>query len=65
MAVAYFLLVRRAARRERASLRPRWSDVGGVAASSWWLFLRTVSLRICVLATVLSLIHISEPTRPY
>lgn len=52
MAVAYILLVQRAARRERASLRPRWSDVGGVAASSWWLFLRTVSLRICVLATV-------------
>lgn len=52
MAVAYLVVIGRHARVVGAHIAPRLRDIGGTARSSWWLFLRTVSLRICVVATV-------------
>ena len=52
MVAAYAVVVGRLARRHEASLRPQREGVRGSARSGGWLFLRTVSLRIALLATV-------------
>lgn len=52
MAIAYCAILLRKAAARGARLHPDIRDIGGAAAASWWLFLRTVSLRVCVVATV-------------
>ncbi|MCR2793364.1 MATE family efflux transporter [Microbacterium sp. zg.Y625] len=52
MVGAYALVVRRLARRHAASVLPQREGVRGSARSGAWLFLRTVSLRAALLATV-------------
>lgn len=52
MVGAYALVVGRLARRHSASVLPQRDGVRGSARSGGWLFLRTVSLRIALLATV-------------
>jgi putative MATE family efflux protein len=52
MVAAYAIVVGRLARRHAASVRPQREGVRGSARSGGWLFLRTVSLRIALLATV-------------
>ncbi|KAF2413198.1 MATE family efflux transporter [Microbacterium sp. B35-04] len=52
MVAAYAFVVGRLARRHEASIRPQREGVRGSARSGGWLFLRTVSLRIALLATV-------------
>jgi putative MATE family efflux protein len=52
MVGAYVLVVGRLARRHEASVRPQRDGVRGSARSGGWLFLRTVSLRVALLATV-------------
>ncbi|GAB2847123.1 MATE family efflux transporter [Microbacterium insulae] len=52
MVAAYVVVVGRLARRHEASLRPQREGVRGSARSGGWLFLRTVSLRVALLATV-------------
>ena len=52
MVGAYALVVRRLARRHAASVLPQRDGVRGSARSGAWLFLRTVSLRAALLATV-------------
>ncbi|MCR2800314.1 MATE family efflux transporter [Microbacterium sp. zg-Y818] len=52
MVGAYALVVRRLARRHAASALPHLEGVRGSARSGGWLFLRTVSLRAALLATV-------------
>ncbi len=52
MAAIFVIGVVREARRSGATLRPGRSGVSVAAASGGWLFLRTVSLRVAMLATV-------------
>jgi len=52
MVAAYVVIVGRLARRHEASIRPQRDGVRGSARSGGWLFLRTVSLRVALLATV-------------
>jgi putative MATE family efflux protein len=52
MVAAFALVVGRLARRHEASVRPHREGVRGSARSGGWLFLRTVSLRVALLATV-------------
>lgn len=52
MVGAYVLVVRRLAARHQASLRVQRDGLGRTARSGGWLFLRTVSLRVALLATV-------------
>lgn len=52
MVGAYALVVGRLARRHSASVLPQRDGVRGSARSGGWLFLRTVSLRVALLATV-------------
>ncbi|KNY05768.1 MATE family efflux transporter [Microbacterium sp. GCS4] len=52
MVGAYVLVVRRLAARHTASLRVHREGLGRTARSGGWLFLRTVSLRVALLATV-------------
>ncbi|SDQ66218.1 MATE family efflux transporter [Microbacterium sp. cf332] len=52
MVGAYVVVVGRLARRHSASLRPRADGMRGSARVGGWLFLRTVSLRAALLATV-------------
>lgn len=52
MVAAYVLVIGRLARRHEASIRPQRDGVSGSARSGGWLFLRTVSLRVALLATV-------------
>lgn len=52
MVAAYAVVVGRLARRHQASVRPQREGVRGSARSGGWLFLRTVSLRAALLATV-------------
>lgn len=52
MVGAYVLVVRRLAARHDASLRAERAGIGRTARSGGWLFLRTVSLRVALLATV-------------
>jgi len=53
MAIVFVTLILRVARREGASLRPDWANIRGASVSGGWLLLRTASLRISLLATVL------------
>lgn len=52
MVAAYVVVIGRLARRHEASVRPQREGVGGSARSGGWMFLRTVSLRAALLATV-------------
>ncbi len=52
MVAAYALVVRRLATRYSASLRAQRDGLRHTATSGGWLFLRTVSLRVALLATV-------------
>ncbi|GLJ80636.1 MATE family efflux transporter [Microbacterium imperiale] len=52
MVGAYAVVVGRLARRHAASLRPSADGMRGSARLGGWLFLRTVSLRVALLATV-------------
>ncbi|GAA1132112.1 MATE family efflux transporter [Microbacterium aurantiacum] len=52
MVGAYVVVIGRLARRHAASVRPRREGVSGSARSGGWLFVRTVSLRVALLATV-------------
>lgn len=52
MVGAYVLVIRRLAATHDASLRARRDGLGSTARSGGWLFLRTVSLRVALLATV-------------
>ncbi|KZE88403.1 MATE family efflux transporter [Microbacterium sp. TNHR37B] len=52
MVGAYALVIGRLARRHSASVLPQRDGVRGSARSGGWLFLRTVSLRVALLATV-------------
>jgi putative MATE family efflux protein len=52
MVAAYVVVVARLARRHEASVRPQREGVRGSARSGGWLFVRTVSLRVALLATV-------------
>ncbi|MBT2483759.1 MULTISPECIES: MATE family efflux transporter [unclassified Microbacterium] len=52
MVAAYALVVRRLATRHSASLRAQRDGIRSTATSGGWLFLRTVSLRVALLATV-------------
>ncbi|GAA1049088.1 MATE family efflux transporter [Arthrobacter russicus] len=53
MAAVYLVIVVRAARREKLSLAPQWKAVLNLTSVGGWLLLRTLSLRIAILATVL------------
>ncbi|MFJ2544727.1 MATE family efflux transporter [Microbacterium sp. NPDC087589] len=52
MVGAYVLVIRRLATTHDASLRAKRDGMGSTARSGGWLFLRTVSLRAALLATV-------------
>lgn len=52
MVAAYAVVIGRLARRHAASVLPQRDGVRGSARSGGWLFLRTVSLRLALLATV-------------
>ncbi|MBP3976601.1 MATE family efflux transporter [Microbacterium sp. BLY] len=52
MVAAYALVVQRLATRHSASLRAQRDGLRHTATSGGWLFLRTVSLRVALLATV-------------
>ncbi|GAA1858544.1 MATE family efflux transporter [Microbacterium koreense] len=52
MVAAFVVIVGRLARRHTASVRPRRAGVGDSARAGGWLFVRTVSLRMALLATV-------------
>ncbi len=52
MVAAYALVIRRLATRHSASLRAQGAGIRSTATSGGWLFLRTVSLRVALLATV-------------
>lgn len=52
MVAAYVFVISRLARLHTASWRPQPSGVRGSARSGGWLFLRTLSLRLALLATV-------------
>ncbi|MGB4779184.1 MATE family efflux transporter [Microbacterium sp.] len=53
MVGAYAVVVGALARRHSASVRPQREGLRGSARAGGWLFLRTVSLRVALLATVL------------
>lgn len=52
MVAAYVVVIGRLARTHSASVLPQRDGVRGSARSGGWLFLRTVSLRVALLATV-------------
>ena len=52
MAAVYVLIVRRNARNHGVSLRPDWRGIRALTRVGSWLMLRTLSLRIAILATV-------------
>ncbi len=53
MAAIYLVIVVRAARAENVGLRPDWAGVRTVSRVGSWLMVRTLSLRVAILATVL------------
>lgn len=53
MAAVYLVIVARAARRHGVGLAPDWAGIRAVSRVGSWLMLRTLSLRIAILATVL------------
>ncbi|WP_309066138.1 MATE family efflux transporter [Microbacterium sp.] len=52
MVAAYVVVIRRLALRHGASMKAQRDGIRGSARSGGWLFLRTVSLRVALLATV-------------
>ncbi|MFF2031601.1 MATE family efflux transporter [Arthrobacter sp. NPDC058192] len=54
MAAVYVLIVRRNARRQGVSLLPDWRGIRALTRVGSWLMLRTLSLRIAILATVVA-----------
>jgi putative MATE family efflux protein len=52
MALVYVAMVHRNARRHGVSLRPDWRGIRAMTKVGSWLMLRTLSLRIAILATV-------------
>ncbi|WP_441409206.1 MATE family efflux transporter [Arthrobacter sp. 2MCAF15] len=52
MAAVYVLIVRRNARHNGVPLRPDWQGIRALTRVGSWLMLRTLSLRIAILATV-------------
>ncbi|UNK71153.1 MATE family efflux transporter [Microbacterium sp. H1-D42] len=52
MVAAYVIVIRRLAVHHGASMKAQRSGIRGTARSGGWLFLRTVSLRVALLATV-------------
>lgn len=52
MVAAYVVVIRRLALRHGASMKAQRGGIRGTARSGGWLFLRTVSLRVALLATV-------------
>ena len=52
MAAVYLLIVRRNARNHGVSLLPDWHGIRAMTRVGSWLMLRTLSLRIAILATV-------------
>ena len=52
MAAVYLVIIVRASRRERVSLAPTLRGIRGTARVGSWLMLRTLSLRVAILATV-------------
>ncbi|WP_457973147.1 MATE family efflux transporter [Arthrobacter sp. D1-17] len=53
MAAVYLAMVQRNARRHGVSLMPDWHGIRAMTKVGSWLMLRTLSLRIAILATVL------------
>lgn len=53
MAAVYLVIVVRAARAEGVGLRPDWAGIRTVSRVGSWLMIRTLSLRVAILATVL------------
>lgn len=53
MAAVYLVIVGRNARRHGVSLRPDWLGIRAMTKVGSWLMLRTLSLRLAILATVL------------
>ena len=53
MAAVYLVMVERNARRHGVSLLPDWRGIRALTKVGSWLMLRTLSLRIAILATVL------------
>ena len=53
MALVYLMIVQRNARNHGVTLRPDWRGVRAMTKVGSWLMLRTLSLRIAILATVL------------
>ncbi|BDZ40220.1 MATE family efflux transporter [Microbacterium suwonense] len=52
MVAAYVVVIRGLARKHGASMKAQGTGIRGTARSGGWLFLRTVSLRVALLATV-------------
>lgn len=52
MAAVYLVFVGRNARRRNVSLRPDWHGIRAMTKVGSWLMLRTLSLRVAILATV-------------
>jgi hypothetical protein len=61
MVAAYVVVIGRLARTHSASVRPHRDGVRGSARSGGWLFLRTLTLRAALLATVLRRDRLSAP----
>ncbi|MFC8304218.1 MATE family efflux transporter [Specibacter sp. NPDC057265] len=53
MAVVYLIIVVKAARHQHVPLRPDWRGIQKVSSVGSWLMLRTVSLRLAILATII------------
>jgi putative MATE family efflux protein len=53
MAAVYLVMVGRNARQHGVSLRPDWHGIRAMTKVGSWLMLRTLSLRLAILATVL------------
>lgn len=52
MALVYLVMVQRNARRHGVSLRPDWRGIRAMTKVGSWLMLRTLSLRVAILVTV-------------
>lgn len=52
MAAVYLVIVGRAARQYKVGLRPDWAGIKAVSKVGSWLMLRTLSLRVAILVTV-------------
>jgi putative MATE family efflux protein len=52
MAAVYLVMVKRNAQRNGVSLRPSWRGIRSMTRVGSWLMLRTLSLRVAILATV-------------